>query len=654
MKKYLKPWFYYVLFIMLFFVFALAAKAEDLPSGVIPKLPTTPNDPVLQEGQVYPFWGPVCQRYTYSVIYSDKEGRPPEYVKIYFNGKMIDMEKEDPNASDYKNGVKYIYKNVPNKFGSNFYYFEASNGLGKTRDSIIDSPDNGPVLFDSDFLKNEIILIDPVSGKEVWRYETGEEWVGAVTFSSDGKYLAAETSNHVYLFDTAKNKPIWEYKSPAQNQIGGDVKGGVAISADGSKIFAALGSQALMFSKNSNNPIWKYNLAQNGGNAYAVDISKNGAYAAVAMAGSETDENSNVLLVFDSGGKKLWQYHSTGNWHDVNFSEDGNFLAGSTGCPDRKGYLFSVDSNTPIISENLSVESPVDEARISADGRLAAFGVESGYGAVVLMDKDSKKVVFKFDTPQKRTVRALSITPDGAEIGAGTFGGDVLIFNNSSSTPIQQFNINTTIGAFDLADDGSFFATGSTDKKVRIFDKGSDKPKSEFTLNEYVGEIDISSNGKFVAASTSGAVYFFDTILDLDQTKTFPCDKVIEPKPQSKSNVSAPKNTTSETSWPFWASVTGAAILAILLLGYIIVFKKRQRPISKIVVIILALLIVILIGISLCLRWEPNKDNTAVPENNSTNLNSSSDNATCGNSLCEPDNGENKNNCPKDCSGDTP
>jgi len=73
-------------------------------------LPKTADDPILENSRVYPFWGPVCQRYTYSVVYRDKEGRAPEYVKIYFNGEWLDIAKENPEDNDYKRGVKYIYK----------------------------------------------------------------------------------------------------------------------------------------------------------------------------------------------------------------------------------------------------------------------------------------------------------------------------------------------------------------------------------------------------------------------------------------------------------------------------------------------------------------------------------------------------------------
>jgi len=259
-------------------------------TGIIPKLPKTPNDPVLSNGHVYPNWGPPCQRYTYSTVYQDKEGRAPEYMKIYFNGKMIDMTKTNPNDSDYRKGVGYEYKFVPNKLGSNFYYFEASNGKGKTRDAIIDSPDNGPVLFKSAFEKNEIAVIDKQSGKKILSFLTGKEWVGGISLSDNGKYLAAKTSKHVYLFDTNKpEKPLWQFNC----EECAEGKGGVDISGDGSKIIAAIGEVALLFNRSSNKPVWKYVA----GNAYNVAISRDGKYMAAATMGEESNPNSNLLIL---------------------------------------------------------------------------------------------------------------------------------------------------------------------------------------------------------------------------------------------------------------------------------------------------------------------------------------------------------------------
>jgi len=642
------------------FFFSNIIHAEDLaPGSVIPKLPKTANDPVLLNGKIYPFWGPVCQRYTYSVVYSDKDGRSPEYVKIYFNGKMLEMQKENPNDKDYKKGVKYIFQNVPNKYGSNFYYFEASNGLGKARASIIDSPDNGPVLFDSDFKNNEIVFIDPVAGKELWRYQTGVEWIGAVALSNDGKYLAAQSSNHIYFFDTTNNKPLWVYESPTKGNIGGDVKGGVAISADGTKIFAAINGKAVFFDYKNNKPVWSYNLEQNGGGAYGVDISRDGLHAAVAMAGSESSANSNVLILFDKDGKKLWQYHSSGNWHEVSFSEDGLYLAGATGCPDRRGYLFSIDLPEPIIkSEPLSKESPVDEARISANGGVIAYGVESSYGAIILIDKNTQKIIWKYETPQRRSVRALMMTPNGELIGAGTFGGDVLLFEKKSNIPIEQIKINSAIGAFDISDDGSFFITGSADKKIRIFHRGEGRARAEIKLNEYVGELDISANGKYAVAGTSGSVYFFESIIDLNNTKVSNCSQIIEPPKEdtslfggqngggSKDNIEKKENPFS---LPKIISACGTFLFLIILVVYLIIFHKRKIKYNKIILISLGLIVFLSLFTSIffwlikseTIRLKNSglqEESQILPEDN-----------LCGNSMCEPDLGETKENCAKDC-----
>jgi WD40 repeat protein len=522
-----------VLLLSLFTFQFVIAEDKNYSGGIIPKLTKTQNDPVLSDGHVYPFWGPPCQRYTYSVIYRDKEGRKPQYVRIYFNGKMIDIEKENKNDNDYKKGVNYIYKYVPNTLGSNFYYFEASNGLGKSRASIIDSPDNGPVLFNSAFDKNEIAVIDKRTGKKVLRYPTEKEWVGGIAFSDDGKYLAAKTSYHVYLFDTDRpNKPAWEFKYGEGMPIGDDVKGGVAISSDGSKIVASIGNKIILFDKKSSKPVWQYEM---GGQAYNVAISKDGNFVAAATAGEESNVNSNLLILWNTqSSKPLWQYHASGNFHDVSLSNNGEFVSGSTGCPDRRFYLFSKDSNNPLIrSEPLTRDSPVHRAKISADGSLSAVGSESDGGAVFLFSKNSKAPLWKFPTQQGSSVRALNFTPDGTYIGAATFGGDAYIFDKEKGAPIANWKVDASLGGIDIADDGSFIAAGGTDKKLYIFDRDT-KSKTGVPFDEYIEEVDISANGKYVAAGTGGSVYFFETYISQDRGKAFDYTKVIEPSPPSQ------------------------------------------------------------------------------------------------------------------------
>ena len=665
----------FVLGLVLFLSFSLfqSASAEDKNiqdsgfAGVIPKLPKTSNDPELFNNFVYPSWGPVCQRYTYTVTYKDKEGREPEYMRIIFNGKPIEMEKQDQNNNDYKNGVQYIYKFVPNKLGSNFYYFEASNGLGKARAAIIDSPDNGPVLFDSAFDKNEITVVDSKTGQKVLSFQTKEEWVGGVALSDDGKYLVAKTFKHIYLFDTNNpEKPMWKYTCPEC----GESKGGVAISKDGLKIIASIGEKTLAFDKSSNNPVWEYQTR----GAYNVAISQDGKYMAVATMGEESNLNSNLLILWnDQSGKPLWQYHSSGNFHDVSLSADGSFIGASTGCPDRKAYIFSKESNTPILkSDQLTRDSPVHQGKISADGNYLAVGSESDAGAIFLFKKGEQQPIWKFPTQNGNSVRALSLTPSGNYIGAATFGGQAYIFESGSSQPVASWVVNEALGGVDISNDGTFIATGGTDKKLHIFEKGK-TTGIEISFNEYVEDIDISGNGKYIAAGTGGSVYFFESF-NKDQNKVFPCTTIIEPKPQEMTGErmeGRPLIKNIQIKLPdmlFGFSFLGSA----LLLGIFTALRKlkflekqkevlMQFNISKLsflkltgkkVTIFLSMLTILFLFLTIMAVLINKNPSSLLLKKDEQNLPSDKQGSgVCGNNFCEPGLGETKKSCPKDCSG---
>ncbi|OFW62371.1 MAG: hypothetical protein A2Z35_01345 [Actinobacteria bacterium RBG_19FT_COMBO_36_27] len=598
-------------FLCLLILTAVSMAETKIDTGEIIQIPQltpeeTKDGPILDNGKVYPFWGPVCMRYTYSVIYKDEEGRAPEYIKIYFNGEMINMEKENPTDNNYKEGVKYIFKFVPNKIGANFYYFEAFNGMGKARDSIINSPDNGPVLFQSDFSKNEIVLIDKEKNDMLWRYSTGKEWIGGISLSDNGKYLAVQSSYHIYLFDTTRSEPLWIYNSDTGLEIGGDVKGGIDISSDGEKIFAAIGSSALLFNKDSNNPVWQYQSGGNvSGRAYNVSISSDGNYMALAMAGGGEsilkdgqNQTSDVLILWKADSKEpLWKYQTIGNFHDVSLSGDGSYIATATGCPDRRAYIFSKDSNEPLIrSEMLTRDSPVDESIISADGSFAVFGSESSDGAVFLFSRDKKEPIWKFPMPDNASVRALGFTPDGKYIGAATmFGGNVYIFSKDSNQPVSSWTVkNASLGALDIADDGSFIAVGGTDNKVHIFERNNPSNNYEFELNEFVGEIDISGNGEYIATGTSGSVYFFETIAD--NLEEIECTEIIEPEPEKETyilgnllNENGEENNFIKEESPITGPERQTLLPIVIIFGsvffvlipgviiYVFIYRKKKR-----------------------------------------------------------------------------
>lgn len=672
-------------------------KMDRPDGGKILKLPKTENDPILMNGGVYPMWGPPCQRYTYHTTYQDKDGRPPEYVRMFFNGGWIDVPKEDPNNNDYKAGVRYIYKFVPNKIGPNFFFFEASNGLGKTREGIIDSPGNGPVLFESDFKDNEIAVIKSESREKVLSFPVGEEWVGGVALSDNGRYLAAKTSSKVYFFDTSKpERPLWVYDTTIAGMIGGDVKGGVDISGDGSKIVASVGSLVLLFDKGSNRPLWQYEA----GNAYNVAISKDGRYLAAATAGVESDVNTNLLILWKADSQKpLWQYHASGNFHDVSLSDNGQWIAAATGCPDRRAYIFSKDSNVPVVrSEMLTYDSPVPRSKIAGDGSLAVFNTDGGPNSdlVLMFSKDSITPLWKFNDGILRSSRALGMTPDGKRVVAANMMGNVYLLDGVNGAQIKRWQLNISIGGLDISDDGSLIAIAGTDNKVHLLQTDSSDRK-EVSFDEFVEEVDVSADGKYVAAGTGGAVYFFEEIVSPNKNKVFACATVVEPKPMSEAMASGGSENKAQGSYcgdgkcegpetvddcradcdqnrkivskrtfgKLLGMIFGFGLIGSvgLLVVYLVVRKSyfRRHPVrqladsgsavwfNKKVVIVLVLSSSVFLILSTVAIIVNKSHGGVIQEDSKPIINSSGE---CGNSVCEPIVGETKESCPKDCSGE--
>src|SRR3989344_5460724 len=117
-----------IILILLLICLSSFVLAEEKAAEMVLKLPAaeTVDAPTIVNSEVYPFWGVPCTNYTYYAIYKDEKGREPEYMRIWLNGKWYDMKllKGEP-----KTGTTYTYNYIPDSGSSNFYYFEASNGV---------------------------------------------------------------------------------------------------------------------------------------------------------------------------------------------------------------------------------------------------------------------------------------------------------------------------------------------------------------------------------------------------------------------------------------------------------------------------------------------------------------------------------------------
>lgn len=471
----------------------------------IPKLSAEEilDAPKIVHSSVYPFWGTPCTNYTYYAIYKDEEGRNPEYMRIWLNGEWHDMEllKGEP-----KTGATYVYNYVPASGKSNFYYFEASNGAGKARGSLIDSPAKGPNLFPEKLDNNEIVLLDK-NGKEIWSYQTGKSWVEDVAISKDGNYIAAVTSFYIYLFSKDSNKPLWSFCKKCQiPSFVFEAARGIAISADGSYIVADLDDTLYFFRKESNEPLWTRDIASS---AIGVDMSDNGDVIA-AGTGNTGDERGQKLWIFDKEGNKLREYKApdvvqgqTGDFYQPDVTPDGEYVAISTGCPDRRAYLFSGKGELLFKSEMLTEDSPVHKSAISDDGSLIAYSLDhqAGKELLVLFDNEGNKL-WGFSSNDYEA-KAVSISNDGNYVAIGTDVGHIYFFSKNSNKPIWEFSsggYTPQIADMKFNSDGSLLAAGGATKKVYLFSKDSNKPLWEYDANTWVNKVDF--NDEYIVAGT--------------------------------------------------------------------------------------------------------------------------------------------------------
>ncbi len=502
------------------------AELKSVDIGIVPKLTEAEmrDAPELYNSIVYPSFGVPCTNFTYMVTYRDSQGRPPEYIRIWFNSEWYDLEKI---RGDYTSGALYTYNYIPTSGTELFYYFEASNGVGKARAGIIDSPDQGPVLYAEKLDNNQIILLDN-NGNEVWTYDTGNDWVEGVAISDDSQYVAAVTGYYIYLFSKDSNIPLWSYcrvcKIP---EITSASFNGIDISDDGEYIAGTLSSTLFFFSKDSNQSLWSADIESS---AIGIAVSEHGEYIAVG-GGSK-------VFFFDSNGDKLWEYQpshpeyeQTGNFYRPAMTPDGSYVAVSTGCPDRRAYLFSNEGTAVFRSEQLTRDSPVHKSAISNDGNYVAYSLDHSQGNPVVMLFDNVgNNLWNFSSQSDSTARAVSMSEDGNYIAIGTSTGNIYLFSRDSNIPLWSFSEGGSfshIGEVSLNSDGSLLAAGGAAKKVYMFSRDSNVPLWEYNAVTYVTFIDF--NGDYVVAGTGAREFMFEgNSASPDEVE---CEEIISPTP---------------------------------------------------------------------------------------------------------------------------
>jgi len=570
-------------------LFSLVA-AEDKPASNLSVQKLTDAEkidaPELSGGQVFPAYGAPCTKFHYVVHYRDSKSRAPTYVRMWYNGDWFDMKQEA--EGNYNTGVMFTREYIAKSGKSNFYFFEASNGIGKARTSIMDSPDQGPMIYTDSFNNNQIILLEKNSNKPLLIHETGADLINTVAISKDGKYFGAVSGKKVYFFSGEQKKLLWSFCLNCKEDPfpGLSSMSGIALSSDGKFIAATLGSTLYLFEKDSNTPLWNKEIESS---AIGVDMSDSGNYitAGVANAGTKGDK----VFLFDINGNLLWGYKAehpdylqTGNFYKPDMTPDGEYVAISTGCPDRRAYLFSKKGEVVFRTDMLTEDSPVHKSAISSDGELIAYSMDhmQGKEVLILFNKQGKKL-WGFSSTKDATARAVSISSKGNYIAIGTTAGSIYLFSKENNTPLWSFSSGSSfsqIGDVKLSGDGSYLVAGGVRKKLYLFSKESNTPLWEFNANTWINSV--AFNGEYIVAGTGMTEYAFEG--NQASADEISCTTITEPATLEQIKNHFGQNNTSTS-----------------------------------------------------------------PQNNNQTAPNTIEPGICGNNLCEEEIGETKANCPKDC-----
>ena len=631
--------------------------------------------PLLKDGGANPSLVLPGTTVVYSVTYQDADGEIPKFVRVVTSEWTKDMTKV---SGEYKNGARYEYRWSPKEGDQGReYHFEASDGV-----SEIKFPAYGggtlapPNVIDNQVIKSRLYLFKKESNQPIANIDLGNDPVVNVAISTDGSYWVAKTASAIYLFSGQNSTPDWKYQCTG-GIVSADTTGWAAISSDGNYIAGGCHNGLYFFSKNSNKPLWSYLSNQGYTSVYNVAISAKGDYIAL---GTTAENNGGLLALFSKdSAQPLWAHRfNPGNVHGLAISADGDYIAAGTHCPDRKTYLFSRQSDQPLVEYVASEGSPVWAAAISADGQSAVYGLDSAgtYDGILLFNPNQKNPVKKWQT--EWWVRSLAISANSKYIAVGSGDHKIYLIDKDKDQPVWKFETGDRVGTVGISSNGQYLVGGSKDKKVYLLSKDNNKPLWEFQTDSWVNAVAISANGNYVVAGNGIAHYLAEgqhEIYNNPNKQTAVKQQPSIGPEQTKEGIGLPKydKRLFKGKMPEMLFGVGFLLSLLALSFYLAILKfpffKRIKEAgsnlnharflsllhlnTKKIVIILS----VTTGIFLILTLASlifNKPTANQPALNQDGQNLPSDkqgSGVCGNNLCEPISGETKESCPKDCSG---
>ena len=263
-------------------------------------------------------------------------------------------------------------------------------------------------------------------------------------------------------------------------------------------LLGSIGSGAFIGFNIGPNVSWNYFLTNNSEEQNScTSISASGEYLVIGS------QNDRLYLFNRKSSNPLWVWRSIEDVHSVDISADSNFII--AGGLDGISRLFERNSSTAI----WNFSSDVASVAISSDGDYTAMcaGLK-----LYLYHRSTSTLLINGSNAGSN----VAISSEGNYIVSFNFmGGDVYLFNKSSSTPMWQYNIGDVLRDIAIAPNGEFIVTGGQaygplGHELYLFNKSSPIPKIIYT-NSTIRQVEISQDGDYIAVGCGDGIYLFDS-----------------------------------------------------------------------------------------------------------------------------------------------
>jgi len=296
-----------------------------------------------------------------------------------------------------------------------------------------------------------IVVLNRTSNETLWSYNASET-TPVAEFSADGNILALGTTNWIRLFNMTSatpSIPYWNYSI-------GSSTSQIKISWNGTYIFARSSTNTLYFFNNTDDsaPMW---TDTHGSQIRALAMSLKGEYM---YAGG----NEEVLYLYnksESGSKTpVWTYDSGARIEYIATSADGFYviISGFKSSSHNATLLTNAENILWVYTTGLYSVTQVD---ISADGNYVILTTADTDRRLYLFSKLSNTPLWSY---QHGTVgyymHRAKISADGCYIVAGTDAAcSVYLFAKGSSTPLLQDSSLEMTASVAISADGKYFAS---------------------------------------------------------------------------------------------------------------------------------------------------------------------------------------------------